>query len=120
MKIKKIVWLVVAGVLIRILASALLYHTDVKAIYRDARSISGGVAQAYRIGAANKNPLPYPPLVYVFFNFYQSKTPILFSGHFSEWMNDWSTLHTENHPKIFQDLFAMKFPMLLADLAAVS
>lgn len=118
MKMRKILVLVAVGLVLRILTAALLYHTDVKAIYRDTREIKSGVAAMYKNSALANNPLPYPPLVYIFFNTYQTRMTWIFSSYFDTWMADWGTMHTENHPKIFRDLLAMKLPMLLADLLA--
>lgn len=116
MKNATLVWIVVLGLVIRLIAAGLLFHTDGKAIYRDAISTNEGIAQAYKVQSSVGNPLPYPPMVYELFNGYRKFFGYLFTPYFSTWMNDWSTLQTANHPHIYRDLLAMKLPMIAADV----
>jgi len=116
MKINKIVYLIVAGLVLRVLAAAFLYHTDTKEFYQNIIQAESGIVNTYREKIQMGSSLPYPPLVYSVFGAYHKTFPWVFSSHFNTWLNDIKTLHTENHPSIFRDLLAMKLPMLLADL----
>lgn len=112
----KLLWIILFGVFLRILFAAFLYHTDIKAIYRDSAMIEGGIKVAYEKAAAANSPLFYPPVTYVFFENYQKSFDFIFSSYFETWMNDWGSLHTQNHPRLFQDLFAMKLPLIAFDI----
>ncbi len=110
MTTKKITLLVILGITIRIVAASFLYHPDIKTIYYDS-------ATDYKQRLFTKNPLPYPPLVYIFFQNYQQRFHWLFSKNFDNWMADWGIMQVDAHPGIFQDLLVMKLPLLLFDLA---
>lgn len=108
--------LISLALILRILIGGLSYHTDTKAIYRDASYIKTGVVSGYLQAISDKVPLPYPPATYIMFNGYQRVGGFLFSDYFETWMSDWGTLHTVDHPQIFKDLWAMKLPMFVADM----
>ena len=67
----KVLWIVLFGVFLRIIFASFLYHTDIKAIYRDSAMIEGGIKLGYEKAAAANSPLFYPPVAYVFFERYQ-------------------------------------------------
>jgi len=108
--------LLVVGLILRVVSAAFLYHTDTKNIYRDARYFEFGVRNAYINAKKDNNPLPYPPAIYLLINTHRSLDAWMFSPNFPQWLQDGSARQAELHPKLFQDLFAMKFPMFLADL----
>jgi hypothetical protein len=112
----KVLWIVLFGVFLRIIFASFLYHTDIKAIYRDSAMIEGGIKLGYEKAAAANSPLFYPPVAYVFFERYQKSFDFLFSDYFETWMSDWGSLHTQNHPQLFQDLLAMKLPLIIFDV----
>jgi len=108
--------LITLALILRLLIGGLSYHTDTKAIYRDAGYSKSGVVSGYLQAIADKSPLPYPPATYMMFNGHQKIGRFWFSDYFDTWMQDWGTLHTVNHPQIFRDLWAMKLPMFMADI----
>jgi len=109
--------LIALALVLRLLIGGLSYHTDTKAIYRDASYTKNGVVNGYLQAINDNSPLPYPPATYVMFNSHQKIGRLWFSNYFETWMQDWGALHTVNHPQIFRDLWAMKLPMLIADIA---
>ena len=108
--------MIVLGLVLRILSSFLFYHTDTKAIYRDASLVRGGIRAAYENAYVAKSPLYYPPAVYVAYDWYQRLARPLLSPYYDTWMKDWGFLHTQNHPKLLRDLIIMKLPLMVADL----
>lgn len=115
MQHKKIVSLVVAGLFLRLITSAFVYHTDVREFYQNVLQTESGVVSAYREKIQIGSTLPYPPLVYSVYGTYHKVFPWLFSSNFETWLSDKQSLHTEKHPGVFRDLLAMKLPMLMAD-----
>lgn len=109
-------WLVLFAFGLRVLAAGLLYHTDVKAIYRDSTYIENGIVAGYLRGIAEDITLPYPPAVYVMFNTHKMINGWMFSDYYDSWMNDGGPFQTINHASIYRDLLAMKIPMLVADI----
>jgi len=107
--------LIILALVLRLIVGSLFYHTDTKAIYRDAGYIKTGVINGYLTAEENESSLPYPPATYLMFNTHEKLGKIFFSNHFETWMNDWGAEQTNNHPSIFRDLWAMKLPMLIAD-----
>lgn len=108
--------LIVLALVLRLIIGSLSYHTDIKAIYRDAGYVKTGVISGYLQAITDKSPLPYPPVTYMMFNGHQKIGKLWFSSYFETWMQDWGALHTVNHPQIFRDLWAMKLPMFIADI----
>lgn len=104
------------ALVLRIVLSAFLYHPDLKWIYYQSSQIGQGVEKAYEQAVKDKNPLAYPPPIYLVFNSYQKINSLLFSDYFAKWLSDWSPSQTDNNLKIFRDLFVMKIPIILADL----
>ncbi len=113
---KGLVWLIVIGVAVRIFLTAFLFHTDTKNIYIEAGFINEGWRRAYSAAVSAGRPIYYPPLVYSLVEGYKKVGAPLFSSYFPKWLSDGTALSTDNHPHIFRDLFAMKLPLLLADL----
>lgn len=104
------------AIILRLVLAAFLYHTDLKAIYRDSRLIEPGIVQGYQQGAENRTSLVYPPPIYVLYHYHQKINHWLFSSHYDAWMEDWGSFHVARHPHIFRDLLVMKLPLLIADL----
>lgn len=117
MKIQKIVWVVVLGIILRVFTAAYAYHTDTKAIYHETLAANQNMIQAYHDFFNAGSPMNYPPLVYKTLGTYYKIAKPIFSNYFTSWMNDWSAKSTLNHPHIFRDMLAMKIPYLIFDLA---
>ncbi len=105
-----------SAIILRIILAAFLYHTDLKAIYRDSRLIEPGIVAGYQQGISSNTALVYPPPIYLLYYYHQKIDFWLFSDHYTEWMKDWGSFHVSGHPHIFRDLLVMKLPLLIADL----
>lgn len=119
MRIQKIVWVMILGLILRVLTAAYAYHTDTKAIYRETLAANQNMTEAYHSFFEAGHPMNYPPIVYKTLGTYYKIAKPLFSGYFSDWMNDWGAKSTINHPHLFRDMLAMKFPYLLAELGII-
>lgn len=103
------------ALVLRVIISAFLYHPDLKWIYSQSIQTSQGIVNTYELGIKNKNPLAYPPPIYILFNSYEKIGGFLFSSSFSDWLSDWSFSQVDNNSKIYRDLVAMKLPIIFVD-----
>lgn len=110
-------WVGVVGlaVVLRLLASAFLYHTDLKGIYHETGLVlKYGWVEGYQEGVKENTPLHYPPPVYLIFGGYQRLGGFLFGNDFQKWVAS-PDLKFWVYKGALKDILLMKFPILLTD-----
>lgn len=114
--------LILFAVILRLLIMPILFHPDIKTQYYHANFLSQGVFNIYQYIEQNKDNLPYsdtfnyPPLAYYTLGGWNYLVSPFLGQTFQNWLFEWREGWYTN-PQIFRQLFVLKIPYLLADLA---
>lgn len=116
-----VLWVLLAGVGLRILFMALFIHPDLKSQYFHGQFLSQGVGNIYKFLSEKSSQLPYrdsfnyPVLTYYFLGSWEWISKLWLGPGLETWLADWGPngYHPQN---LFSILLTLKIPYLIADL----
>jgi len=116
-----LVWVIMVGILLRIMAMAFFVHPDLKSQYFHGQFLSKGVVNIHKFLSENTYNLPYrdsfnyPVLTYYFLGTWEVVSRIWLGDRLEIWLNDWGQ-NAYHHPQIFSILLTLKLPYLIFEL----